>query len=389
MKNNLIKSKSILVIIIVLIMAVFSAMQISADVTNTRYGTNALPDDSGTFNTAIGYYTLYYNTSNGTNNTAIGGNALYYNTAGYQNTATGMFSLYNNTSGHSNVAVGYQVLFSNNTGSDNTALGSSALFYNTSGLQNTAVGEMSINYNSTGSCNSALGFQSLCFNTTGFFNAAVGSYALYYNTTGDYNTAVGFMSGPGSSNGNISNTGAFGNGACPTASNTIVIGNSSITKIGGKVGWSSDSDGRFKRNVKENVPGLDFIMKLKPVTYNWDLHGIDAFTGVEELKTRSEVLKNNTYDLKYNELMEKNRYEQESIIYTGFVAQDVEKAANDCGYDFSAIHKPENEKDIYSLSYAEFVVPMVKAMQEQQKQIAMQQKEIEELKLLVKKLVKR
>ena len=39
------------------------------------------------------------------------------------------------------------------------------------------------------------------------------------------------------------------------------------------------------------------------------------------------------------------------------------------GYDFSGVDKPKNEKDSYGLRYAEFVTPLVKAIQEQQRMI--------------------
>jgi hypothetical protein len=38
---------------------------------------------------------------------------------------------------------------------------------------------------------------------------------------------------------------------------------------------NTSSDKRVKKNIKENVPGLAFINKLKPVTYNLDLNAID------------------------------------------------------------------------------------------------------------------
>ncbi|HEV8538733.1 MAG TPA: hypothetical protein VGR15_07395, partial [Bacteroidota bacterium] len=40
------------------------------------------------------------------------------------------------------------------------------------------------------------------------------------------------------------------------------------------------------------------------------------------------------------------------------------KAAKELGYDFSGVDAPKNEKDFYGLRYAEFVVPLVKAVQE-------------------------
>ncbi|MEO8771986.1 MAG: hypothetical protein ABI402_17950 [Ferruginibacter sp.] len=47
--------------------------------------------------------------------------------------------------------------------------------------------------------------------------------------------------------------------------NTIFLGNSSITDVISTGGFHAPSDERLKFNVHENVPGLLFINKLKPV----------------------------------------------------------------------------------------------------------------------------
>ena len=61
--------------------------------------------------------------------------------------------------------------------------------------------------------------------------------------------------------------------------------------------------------------------------------------------------------------------ESSSIVRTGFIAQEVEAAAQKVGFDFDGVSTPENETDLYGIRYAEFVVPLVKAMQEQQEMI--------------------
>ena len=95
-------------------------------------------------------------------------------------------------------------------------------------------------------------------------------------------------------------------------------------------------------------------MKLEPVTYNWDVLKLDKFFGVnEEVNKDADAQKSREY--------------AEKITYTGFLAQDVEKAAQEVGYNFSGVVHPQNEQSIYSVRYAEFVVPLVKAVQEQQK----------------------
>ena len=72
--------------------------------------------------------------------------------------------------------------------------------------------------------------------------------------------------------------------------------------------------------------------------------------------------------------------ESSSIVRTGFIAQEVEAAAQKVGFDFDGVSTPENETDLYGIRYAEFVVPLVKAMQEQQEMIGGQQATITELK---------
>jgi hypothetical protein len=78
------------------------------------------------------------------------------------------------------------------------------------------------------------------------------------------------------------------------------------------------------------------------------------------------------------------------MIQTGFIAQEVEKTANEIGYNFDGVHHPITDKDNYTIGYATFVVPLVKGMQEQQAMIeqlklqnVLMQKEIEALKKLV------
>ncbi len=116
----------------------------------------------------------------------------------------------------------------------------------------------------------------------------MGKYALYYNTTQAYNTAVGYSAGdfkfgtnnthlwvhmPRPSADGFVNSTALGYNSLITASNQIVLGSSSVTSIRAGSGFVIYSDGRFKKDLKENVPGLEFINLLKPVTYTYDVHG--------------------------------------------------------------------------------------------------------------------
>src|SRR4029078_1202633 len=130
------------------------------------------------------------------------------------------------------------------------------------------------------------------------------------------------------------------------------------------------SDGRFKFNVQEDVKGLDFIMQLRPVTYQFDVKRFD-----DQWNNKSTASVDNIVSASYNEAT--------SIRRTGFIAQEVEKAADASGYNFSGIIKPKTENDHYSLSYESFVVPLVKAVQEQQVLIEKLTKKIEKLEELL------
>jgi hypothetical protein len=75
-----------------------------------------------------------------------------------------------------------------------------------------------------------------------------------------------------------------------------------------------------------------------------------------------------------------------AIVYTGFVAQDVEKAAKSLNYDFSGVDAAKNDKDLYGLRYAEFVVPLVKAVQELSQQNDSLKQQISDLQTRLSKI---
>ena len=128
-----------------------------------------------------------------------------------------------------NTATGLQALNANTTGYQNTANGFNALFSNTTGNYNTANGSNSLALNTTGRENSAYGVNALNTNTTGPQNTAYGNGALTSNTTGSNNTAIGYIANVAS--GALTNATAIGNGAIVAASNTIQLGNTSVTNV--------------------------------------------------------------------------------------------------------------------------------------------------------------
>ncbi len=324
---------------------------LSPNSTNIGIGANCLK------NIALGY-----------ENIGIGSNSLKMNNSGYHNIAIGHEALKNNTNGALNVAIGHSSLFTNSGGFSLTAVGFGSLYANSSGNSSTAVGCASLNYNTLGSYNTGIGYQALYSNTLGDGNTAIGMNSMMFGTAGTNNTALGYQSF--SSITNYTNSTAIGYNASISASNQVRIGNSSISSIGGQVGWTTLSDKRFKKDVKENIPGLNFVMKLRPVSYHYDL---DA--QARSIHTPDSLR------------LEDSEKDAVKYLYSGFFAQEVEQAAKELGFDFSGVDKPKNENDFYGLRYAEFVVPMVKAMQEQQQQIEELKKQNAKLMGIVEKLM--
>lgn len=422
----------------------------------TFVGMNAgISNTSGAFNTAIGSHAFFNNTT-GFSNTVIGAAAMNSNTIGYENTAYGVNALFSNTTGFFNTAVGSQSLIANTTGNHNTTLGAYTMYGNRTGFSNIAIGYLALRSNTTGFLNTAIGVSAMLNNTegslntatgagamlnniTGINNAALGNGSLNNNTTGQNNTAIGagaLFASVGTSNNtavgtnaatltlnpsqgtfigvsaraldNLTNITAIGYNATVTASNQVRIGNTSVTSIGGEVGWTNFSDGRYKKNIKEDVPGLEFINKLRPITYNLDVEEIDKAIHqgsiISQTKTNTISLaqtmsneipasqhRNMADGLSMSPIERKGVSEGESlsreakskITYTGFVAQEVEKAAREIGYDFSGVDAPKSEQDFYGLRYGDFVVPLVMAFQE----LSRKTKELENENVEIKKRI--
>ena len=363
---------------------------------NTGTGHEALKSNTtGNYNSAYGYDALYYNVGN-SRSTAIGYNAMQYahngvadnytydtaigaealrgssspaNNTGKYNTAVGDQALYSNTSGNENTATGNYALHNNKANSRSTAIGYNAMYYcnnTTTGIltYNTALGYDALRgtttpANNTGTKNTATGDQALIQNSSGSKNTANGVDALYTNTTGSENTAIGYAADV--SVNNLTNATALGNGAIVNASNKVRIGNTAVTVVESQVGSWTTSDGRFKFDISENVAGLDFIKKLRPVAYNFNAKAFDQF-----------LMKNMPDSIRIEKAKNHNYTMDTYIRQTGFIAQEVETSVTEGNFIFSGVHHPDSEDDNYSLSYEKFVVPLVKAVQEQQLMIEQQ-----------------
>lgn len=348
---------------------------------NTAIGFVALyTNNTGHENVAVGTQSLYYNLG-GSFNTASGVRSLFHNTNGFENTASGYHAMYHNTLGFNNTATGYKALDQNIDGSENTAVGINALYYNQYGHKNTATGALAL-YKTTGGLNTANGYFSLDNNTEGNYNTALGAYTMEGNTIGYANTALGYAANV--SAGDLSNGTAVGFGSLVTASNQVRIGNSAVTSIGGFVDWTDlPSDSRFKKNVLENVPGLEFIKQLRAVTYTVDVESINK-------RLAGNTARNSTGNKALDSIQSKALAEKSREVHTGFIAQEVELAAKKLHFDFNGVDAPKNTNDLYGLRYSKFVVPIVKAVQELSKimeekdaKIEALQKQLNEMKVMI------
>lgn len=314
--------------------------------------------------------------STGANNAAFGSNALRVNTVGELNTAVGADALKSNTSGKWNTAIGYGALAFNTIGQQNTAIGTKVLFNNGSGSYNIGIGINTMNGNVSGNDNIGVGNYATNLNQTGSGNIAFGTNALRFSDVGNNNIAIGKDSGThvGATGGALAtlvdnsifigvdtrvpalgntNQIVIGNNAVGKGSNTIQLGNTQVTGVytSGSMTASAfltSSDKRLKNNINDSSFGLNFITKLRPVTY---------------------FMNNETANLK-----------------SGFIAQEVEAVANSINYEFNGVAKPSSADNFYSLNYGAFVVPLVKAVQEQQNIIENQNVKINDLEARLKRL---
>lgn len=392
----------------------------------TAINTNLLPGNSGLndigspsllwrdihFNGDIFLQGARFISSRGTNNFfgTLAGNT---STTGFYNTASGSYALSGNINGYWNTAYGYQALSTANNSYGNTGTGFQSLISNTTGNYNTATGVLALSSVTAGNSNTATGAGAVNL-ASGSYNSAFGYFSGGNLPVGDYNTYLGaYADGPEAAT--LFNATAVGYEATVSASNSVKVGNTSVTSIGGYAGWTTyPSDRRFKTNIKEDVPGLQFINQLRAVTYNVDVDALNKALRPPLSGAKTPDALGRKKEITADEIGA--RLQKTSVTYTGFIAQEVEAAAKKIGYRFSGVDAPKSSKDFYGLRYSEFVVPLVKSVQElarkvedlqrekallknkneaventikkQQAQIDSQQQQIESLKAMVLQMQK-
>ena len=271
------KNTTILPVLIALTLGCFglspqarAVCQEGCDITNfdTFLGDDALLNNTGPDNTAIGHLALTSNTT-GNANTAVGSNALASNTTGFRNTANGFDALGTNTTGSDNTAIGFNAL-SDSNGTNNAATGTFALSFNTTGNANTANGVEALFVNMTGSLNTAIGFNALSSITSGSNNIALGSYAGLNRNRGSNNIDIG-------NEGKTHENGTIRIGTSGTHANAYIAGISGVSvptgvpviiEAHGHLGTTTSS-ARFKEAIKPMDKASEAILALRPVTFRY------------------------------------------------------------------------------------------------------------------------
>lgn len=254
-------------------------------------------------------------------NTYFGWNAGGASTTGSWNVAIGSQAGQNNIVGGLNVLIGWRAGF-----------GTASSLFNGNTFIGAQAGQVA-----TGGPNTFIGEKSGQATTTGAQNVFVGNAAGDTNDTGAQNTVIGTNADVSTSG--LLNATALGYGTIVDASNKVRIGNASVTVIQGQVAFTNASDRRLKTNILPLNYGLDFIMKLKPVSYNMK----------------------NSSDTRLN---------------WGFIAQDIEALLGNT----NAMLTVGADKDrTLGLRYTDFVAPLVQAVQDLNAKLVESEKKYDEL----------
>ncbi len=192
-----------------------------------QIGGNTVLSNPGTQNFFVGVGAGNASVSGGSNY-AFGTDAMQSITSGMRNIAIGTNALYGNSTANDEIAIGYSALNNSGVGQENIAIGYAVLQGSTS-YGNTAMGFGALLDATAGSNNTVVGRRSLAATTTGSGITVIGALSGSTNTTGSDNTFLG-ISTDASSN-NLSNATAIGANAVVTASNTIQLGNDSVTQV--------------------------------------------------------------------------------------------------------------------------------------------------------------
>lgn len=294
---------------------------------------------NGSFKTSFGYRAGA--ASSNTRQVAVGAQAQR-NTTGFHTVAIGNCAILAGGGGCRATAVGQRTLTCWGGGRDTNAIGSFA-GCNNNGVQNSFAGVNAGRCNTadnstiigadagcltSGTENTAFGFRALRANTSGIRNIALGTYAISTGTA-DWRIGIGWNSTPSATCGHI----AWGSS----------LNNTCNCFYGA---WYYGSDGRDKTNVQllRTGLGLEFIKKLRPVTYVWDNRENYVTECGFEYGQKDGTLAGT-----------KEHY--------GVLAQELKQVLTELNETFEGLNYDE-EKDAYRLQYATLIPSLTKAIKE-------------------------
>jgi len=250
------------------------------------------PNVAGGFNLWSSNLNAAYaqNTSNTANNTFFTYNANLGSITGTHNSIFGYQAGYSLTSDTDTTLVGWEAGYRQNGGSNNTFVGHAAGQYTTAGTGQVCIGYSGCNGSGTyptgnyvvgigtssaagsGMDNTAVGTYSQTAQTTGYENTSIGYDAGDQLTSGYNNVTVGYKSGGttvATGNGDTllggstdvsaagdTNETAIGNGVTGNGSNTVTLGNSSVTGVyySGALHGPSARKGTFVCTAAGTIP---------------------------------------------------------------------------------------------------------------------------------------
>ncbi|AYD00035.1 tail fiber domain-containing protein [Neorhizobium sp. NCHU2750] len=266
----------------------------------------------------------------------------------------------------------------------------------------------------------AVGYSAFNNLQTGSNGVAVGRFAGSVNVDGTNNTSYG------------DNVSCIGQGSRVSGTNQLQLGDTATT-VYAQAAVQVRSDERDKADIRDTVLGLDFLMKLRPVDYRWDMRedyiepfrdppslpDIDRPEGLEspgaeptdktseayqEWAARSATYSEDLAAYKelqsayeaamasYNEELaawqtEKDAYDatwsewfknptrdgskKRERFHHGLIAQEVKAVMTDMSVDFAGLqdHSVNGGKDVLTMRYEELIPALLKGMQEQQAMI--------------------
>lgn len=213
------------------------------------------------------------------NNLIFGFNTARTLTSGLNNVILGDTAGSSLTTGSRNILLGVSAGENTTTGDDNIFIGWRTGRLNTTGVRNTFVGRESGNGNTTGTNNTTLGFQAMYNNTTGTGNIAIGHISGSIINGGTNNISIGASSNL--LNATDTNSIVIGTTTTGLGSNTVVIGNTSITqtRLRGRVEMDTTTDGILLPRLTTSQMDSIVSPATNLLVFNTDLNGLYRYNG--------------------------------------------------------------------------------------------------------------